>query len=86
MGMVMASALSVQKGMLSEREDRRLRELLKKLKLPYEFTDSPQKIWDAVTKDKKRAGDRIHFVLLAGMGNAVVKPIAIEKLREALYA
>jgi 3-dehydroquinate synthase len=86
MGMVMASALSVNRGLLSEQEDRRLRNLLKKLQLPNTFAASPQKILDAVAKDKKRAGDRIHFVLLAGLGNAVVEPITIEELKETLNA
>ncbi len=86
MGMVMASALSVKKGLLPEQEDRRLRQLLKKLKLPNKFTAGPQEILDAVTKDKKRKGNRIHFILLAGMGNAVVESIAIEELKEILYA
>jgi len=86
MGMVMASALSVKKGLLSAEEDHRLRVLLKKLKLPNGFESSSQKIFDAVAKDKKRAGDRIHFVLLNGIGNAVVEQIAIEELKETLYA
>ena len=86
MGMALASALSVKKGLLSEQEDRRLRNLLKSLQLPNKFSASPQKIWDAIDKDKKRAGDRVHFILLAGMGNAVVEPIAIEELKEMLYA
>jgi len=86
MGMVMASALSVKRGLLSAEEDHRLRVLLKKLKLPNGFESSSQKIFDAVGKDKKRAGDRIHFVLLNGIGNAVVEQIAIEELKEILYA
>jgi 3-dehydroquinate synthase len=86
MGMVMAAALSVKKGLLTSQEDRRLHDLLAKLQLPTDFTYDPQKILDAVTKDKKRAGDRIHFVLLDGIGRAVVEPIAIEDLKEALYA
>jgi 3-dehydroquinate synthase len=86
MGMVMASALSVNRGLLSTQEDRRLRNLLKRLQLPNTFAASPQKILDAVAKDKKRAGDRIHFVLLAGLGNAVVEPITIEELKETLNA
>ena len=86
MGMVMASALSVKRGLLSAEEDQRLRVLLKKLKLPNGFESSSQKIFDAVGKDKKRAGDRIHFVLLNGIGNAVVEQIAIEELKETLYA
>ncbi len=86
MGMVMASALSVKRGLLSTQDDQRIRGLLKRLKLPNDKTFNPQKILDAVTKDKKRAGDRIHFVLLNGMGNAVVEQIAIEELKETLYA
>ena len=86
MGMVMASALSVKRGLLSAEEDQRLRVLLKKLKLPNGFEPRSQKIFDAVGKDKKRAGDRIHFVLLNGIGNAVVEQIAIEELKETLYA
>ena len=86
MGMVMASAISVKKGLLSMQEDQRLHNLLKRLQLPNKFASSPQKILEAITKDKKRAGDHIHFVLLAGMGKAVVEPISIEELKETLYA
>ena len=85
-GMVMASALSVKRGLLTAQEDRRLRDLLAKLQLPNDFASNPQKILDAVTKDKKRAGDRIHFVLLAGIGDAVVAPIAMDEFKEAMYA
>jgi len=84
-GMVMASALSVKRGLLSAQQDRRLCGLLKKLKLPNGFASCPQSVFDAVTKDKKRAGDRIHFVLLNGIGRAVVEPITIEELKEAFY-
>jgi 3-dehydroquinate synthase len=85
-GMVMASALSIKRDLLSAQEYRRLCDLLKRLKLPNGFTSSPQKIFDAVTKDKKRAGDRIHFVLLNGIGKAVVEPITLKELKETLYA
>ncbi|MEJ2166718.1 MAG: 3-dehydroquinate synthase, partial [Desulfobacterales bacterium] len=85
-GMVMASALSVKRGLLSAQEDRRLHDLLKRLKLQSSFASGPQKIFDAVAKDKKRAGDRIHFVLLNGIGKAVVEPITLKKLKETLYA
>jgi len=84
-GMVMASALSVKRGLLSAPEHRRLCDLLKSLKLPNSLASSPQKIFDAVAKDKKRTGDRIHFVLLDGIGKAVVEPISITELKEALF-
>lgn len=86
MGMVMASALSVKKGLLSAEEDQRLRGVLKNLKLPTRFKAQPPKILDAIAKDKKRAGDHIHFVLLNGIGKAVVEPITVKELKETLNA
>ncbi len=82
MGMVIASALSVKKGLLSAEEDQRLQVVLKNLKLPTRWEASPQKVLDAIAKDKKRTGDRIHFVLLNGIGNARVDQITLEELRD----
>ena len=84
MGMVIASALSVKKGLLSAEEDQRLRVVLKNLELPTRLETRPQKIFDAIGKDKKRAGSRIHFVLLNGIGNARVDQLALEELKDAL--
>ncbi len=86
MGMVLASALSVKRDLLSEQEYQRLRDLLKRLNLPNGLVCNPQKLFNAVEKDKKRAGDCIHFVLLNEIGNAVVEQIAIKELKETLYA
>ena len=83
-GMVIASALSVKKGLLSAEDDRRLRNVLKNLNLPTRPQAPSQKILDAITKDKKRAGDRIHFVLLNGIGNARVEQLSFKELKGAL--
>ena len=83
-GMVIASALSVKKGLLTAEEDQRLRAVLKNLKLPIRSEAQSQKILDAITKDKKRAGDRIHFVLLNGIGNARVDQLTLRELKGAL--
>jgi len=45
-----------------------------------------QAIIDALKKDKKRQQDQIHFVLLQGLGNAVVVPIAIAELERWLMS
>jgi 3-dehydroquinate synthase len=84
MGMVIASTLSVKKGFLSAEEDQRLRDVLKNLKLPTRLEAEPQKILKAITKDKKRAGDRIYFVLLNGIGNARVDQLTLEELKGAI--
>jgi len=84
MGMVIASALSVKKSLLSAQEDQRLRVVLQNLKLPTRLEAQPQKILDAITQDKKRAGDRIHFVLLNGIGGARVDQLGLQELKGAL--
>ena len=84
MGMVIASALSVQKGRLSAQEDQRLRALLNNLKLPTRIAENSPKITEAIAKDKKRAGDRIHFVLLDGIGRARVDQLSMKEIEGAL--
>jgi len=80
-GMVMACDLSVEKGILTGAAAQRLKLLLKKFKLPTTVKMEPDMIIDAIAKDKKRAGDNVHFVFLDQIGNAVVKEIAIEALQ-----
>jgi len=84
MGMVIASALSVKRGLLSAEEDQRLRVVLKNLKIPTRLETRSQKILDAITKDKKMAGDRIHFVLLNGIGKARVDQLTMQELKDTL--
>jgi 3-dehydroquinate synthase len=79
--MVVASALSVRRGLLDEEEARRVTQLLRKLKLPTTIQGNPEKILDALGKDKKREGAHVHFVLLAGIGRAVIEGIALDELR-----
>jgi 3-dehydroquinate synthase len=86
MGMVYASNLSFKRGLLMHTELKRLRMLLNDLSLPTRVNPKTEGIAEAIGKDKKRAGDRIHFVLLNGIGNAVVEQIAIEDLKETLHA
>ena len=86
MGMVIASNLSFKRGLLTAEEDKRLRVLLDDLSLPTRFDSSTKGIAEAISKDKKRAGGSIHFVLLNGIGNAVVQQIPLEELKETLNA
>ncbi|UCD89122.1 MAG: 3-dehydroquinate synthase [Desulfobacterales bacterium] len=83
-GMVMASALSVKKEHLPVHDAQRIKHLLEKLGLPTTFETHRNNIIDAVHKDKKREGDRIHFVLLNGLGSAFVDNIPIKELTAAI--
>ena len=86
LGMVHASNLSFKRGLLTDAENQRLRVLLNDLHLPTRFNSKTEGVAEAIGKDKKRADVRIHFVLLNGIGNAVVEQIAVEELKETLYA
>jgi len=80
LGMVVASELSVKRGYLPVEDAGKIEGLLQKLKLPTRLRVDGEEVLDALRRDKKRKGDSIHFVLLHGLGNAVVEEISIEEL------
>jgi len=82
-GMAVASALSVQRGYLSEEGHQRLLKLLGRLDLPVRLDADPQELLPILAKDKKRLGESIHFVLLESIGKAVVEPIDLEEIKTA---
>ncbi|MEE9612965.1 MAG: 3-dehydroquinate synthase [Desulfatiglandales bacterium] len=79
-GMLVASALSEKKGHLPREDLERIQGLLDKLKLPTGLQIDRERVVDALRKDKKRKGDSINFVLLHGIGRAVVEEISIKEL------
>lgn len=81
-GMAVAADLSVKRGLLSVDEQRRIEGLLRQLDLPVRLQTRPDRLLEALGKDKKRQGDLIHFVLLKGIGQAVVEPIPLQEIRE----
>jgi 3-dehydroquinate synthase len=83
-GMVMASALSVEKGFLTGGEHQRLKTLLQKIGLPTGLRVNMESVLDALGKDKKRAGETVHFVLLNAIGKAIVTEISLNELRESI--
>jgi 3-dehydroquinate synthase len=85
-GMAVAAALSVKKGLLTAGEDQRLRTLLNNLKLPTHFGSETKAVVNAIGKDKKREGNWIHFVLLNGIGSAIVAKITLAELEDAIHA
>jgi 3-dehydroquinate synthase len=81
-GMVLAAKLSMQKGLLCQEEVERIRALLLRLNLPVEIDFDKQAVIDALGKDKKRESGNIKFVLLDGIGRAVIEDMAIDELRD----
>jgi 3-dehydroquinate synthase len=81
-GMAAAAALSEGRGLLSHTDKERIIKLIKNLRLPVGLNADRQRILDAMKRDKKREGNNIHFILLHGLGNAVVEDISIKELEK----
>jgi len=77
-GMVMASKLACDQGLLNITDLQRITTLLKQLKLPVSLDISNQDIVDAMKKDKKRKNEVIYTVLPQAIGqvNVVAFPIS----------
>jgi 3-dehydroquinate synthase len=83
-GMVLAAAISEQKGYLAREDRKRIGKLLSDLGLPLEIPCPKERLLEALRKDKKREGDRVHFVLLEALGRAGVEDLSFEELETYL--
>ena len=83
-GMAAAARLSARLGLLPQGEAGRLTDLLSAMGLPLSLPADPAAVADALGRDKKRAGDTLDFVLLVGLGKAVVRPVPLGWLLEEL--
>jgi len=83
-GMALAVKMSEARGMLTGGDVARIESVLRGFSLPAAIPVNRAAVVDAIGKDKKRTGGRIHFVLLEAIGRATVVPLKIEELEEAL--
>jgi len=84
-GMCFAARFSQGKGYLAEGDVKRIEKLLGNLGLPtaldsYDIDD----LFEAVRRDKKREKEKIHFVLLDGIGKAVTEEVDLDELYDTL--
>jgi len=84
-GMVMAARLSYTMNLLSASDVDLIRDLVSEAGLPATMDLDPNVIFQNIRKDKKKRGDNIHFVLLEGLGKAVVKTIHLKDLKNILH-
>jgi 3-dehydroquinate synthase len=85
-GMVMAAALSCQKGLLSRQALQRIKALLTRLDLPLNLDLDRQAVFEALKKDKKRERETIKFVLLKAIGQALIEDISLDELHRWLWS
>jgi 3-dehydroquinate synthase len=83
-GMQIASAMSVEQGLLAESDHRRIVALLDNLGLISDCPELTTSIIDLVKRDKKREKKMIHFILLEGIGQGVIRAISINDLLKHL--
>lgn len=83
-GMNMAAVLSEQLNGFSPDSKLRLQQLLTRYGLPISYPYEKEKLLDLLKMDKKRRQNSIHFILLNRIGEAVVQPIAIDRLYQLL--
>ncbi|MFP5406221.1 MAG: 3-dehydroquinate synthase, partial [Gammaproteobacteria bacterium] len=86
-GMLMAADLSRRLGLLDEAACRRLRAAVEAASLPTRAPSWPPDRWlDLMSVDKKAEQGTPKFVLLEGLGRAVVRRVPDATLRETLSA
>ena len=84
-GMVLAARLSYLQGFLTTQDVDRVEQLVLAAGLPARFNADPDEVYQNIRKDKKRSGDDIHFIFLKGLGNTMIKPIALSELKTILH-
>jgi len=83
-GMAAAARLSAAWGLLQVREARRLVGLLDRLGLPTRAPEDKRRILAAIDKDKKKDARLVRFILLRGIGSAVIRSVRLDGLKEIL--
>ena len=79
-GLVIAAHISQKLNLLTGEEVSKIEHLLTKFNLPVKTDIEKSLLLDAVTKDKKKHGQSIHFILNNGIGHAKVETLSFDKL------
>ncbi|MFM7532766.1 MAG: 3-dehydroquinate synthase [Rubrivivax sp.] len=86
-GMGLASALSARLGQVSPEFVERLHALLGQFALPMRPPDLAPETWlELMRRDKKAQAGQIRFVVLRGVGEAVVRPVSDEIVADLIRA
>ena len=83
-GMVAACKISAIMNGLAAAETQKVIDLLKKYHLPVETRFDKDKIWEVLLMDKKKSGDAMNFILLNKIGDAIVKPVPLSRLKDLI--
>lgn len=84
MGILLAARASERLGISPEGLEERLRRDWAAIGLPTECPFPPSDLAADMTKDKKADGDKVHFVLIRGIGDVVVMPLGVREVIDLL--
>ena len=84
-GMILAARLSHVQGLLTAPELDRVEQLIKAAGLPETMELDPEEIYQDIRKDKKKSGEDIHFVLLKGLGDSLIRRIQLAELKSMIH-
>lgn len=80
-GLEFAARFSVAKGLLENRDYMRLMNILRDLELPICIKVNPTRIFETLTKDKKKTVDSIDFIFMKGIGEVVIEKITLKEIQ-----
>lgn len=83
-GITAACTLSEELNHLPVTEKQSVINLLKQYGLPTLVSVEGDSIFQMLTMDKKRVSNEINFILLNGIGNALIKPVSLKRLKELI--
>ena len=81
LGMIIASDISVKKGLLIKKEAGQIKKLLSDMGLVDHTKHDYARLASAIGKDKKKNKDLIHFVCITSIGESKIIPVAVEELK-----
>lgn len=83
-GMVAACRISEELSNFPSASTQRLIEMLQQYHLPVHLNFDKEGIWDILLMDKKRENNAMNFILLQGIGKAVVTSIPLVQLKDLI--
>jgi 3-dehydroquinate synthase len=78
-GIVLAANFSLSRGYISEEEYKRVTVLLRSFRLLRRHDIPDDQISQLIMRDKKKSGNEIYFVFMAGIGKAVIEKIPVSE-------
>lgn len=84
-GMVLAAKISEEINNFYSVEKDSIVALLKQYQLPTTLNVDKDNVFSILTKDKKRVGDNMNFILLNKIGEAVTQPISLTQLEDLMH-